>query len=132
MLARNRAGTIKIILVLFYETSLHTQKKFFAKLFNLWFALTLSRRFTKCLEAMCSQIQPSYADTLNYIRQVSRTITMLFNQYFSGQVMNSNIGLEVYSQWSERSCGRGDGEPLEFRNDFLIPDYFQLNFRLRG
>ena len=29
MPARNRASTIKIILVLFYETSLHTQRKFF-------------------------------------------------------------------------------------------------------
>ena len=97
MLAINRAGTIKIILVLFYETSLHTQKKFFAKLFNLWFALTLSWRFTKCLK-QCVHTFSHRTDSLIYIRQVSRTITMLFNQYFSGQVMNSNIGLEVYSQ----------------------------------
>ena len=97
MLARNRAGTIKIILVLFHETFLHTQKKFFAKLFDLWFALTLSRRFTKCLK-QCVHTCSHLTDTLNYIRQVSRTITMLSNPYFSGQVMNSNIGLEVYSQ----------------------------------
>ena len=95
MLARNRAGRIKIILVLFYETSLHTQKKFFAKLFN--FALTRSRRFTKCLK-QCVHKCSHRTDTLNYIRQVGRMITMLFNQYFSGHVMNSNIGLEVYSQ----------------------------------
>ena len=94
MLARNRARTIKIILVLFHETSLHTQKKFFAKRFNLWFALTLSWRFTKCLK-QCVHTFSHRTDTLKYIRQVSRTITMLSNQYFSGQVMNSNIGLEV-------------------------------------
>ena len=86
--------------VLFHETSLHTQKdqkKLFAKLFNSWFALTPSRRFTKCLK-QCFHTFSHRTDTLNYIRHVSRTITMLFNQYFSGQVMNSNIGLEVYSQ----------------------------------
>ena len=97
MLTRNRAGTIKIILVLFYETSLHTQRKFFAKLFNLWLALTRNRRFTKCLK-QCVHTCSHRTDTLNDIRQVTRPITMLFNQYFSGQVMNSNIGLEVYSQ----------------------------------
>ena len=97
MLTRNRAGTIKIILVLFHETFLHTQKKFFANLFDLWFALTLSRRFTKCLK-QCVHTCSHLTDTLNHIRHVSRTITMLLNQYFSGQEMNSNIGLEVYSQ----------------------------------
>ena len=97
MLAMNRAGTIKIILVLFYETSLHTQKKFFAKLFNLWLVLTRKHCFTKCLK-QCVHTCSHRTDTLNYIRQVSRTITMLSNQYFSGQVMNSNIGFEVYSQ----------------------------------
>ena len=92
MLARNRAGTIKIILVLFYETSLHTQKKFFAKLFKMSFALTRSRRFTKCLK------QCVHTCSHGTNRQVRRTITMLSNQYFSGLVMNLNIGLEVYSQ----------------------------------
>ena len=57
MLARNRAGTIKIILVLFYETSFHTQKKFFAKLFNLLLARTYSQSaFYKVLKAMFSDM----------------------------------------------------------------------------
>ena len=67
MLARNRTGTMKIILVLFHETSLHTQKKFFAKLFNLWFALTLSWRFTKCLK-QCVHTSSHGTETFNYIR----------------------------------------------------------------
>ena len=87
--------------------------------------------FYKVLKAMCSHMQPSYGHVKLYQAGQPNDNNAFQYQYFSGQVMNSNIGLEVYSQQLERSCGRGDGEPLEFRNDFLIPDYFQLNFRLR-
>ena len=56
MLAINRAGTIKIILVLFYETSVHTEKKFFAKLFYLVVCSYSQSAFYKVLKAMCSHI----------------------------------------------------------------------------
>ena len=97
MLARNRAGTIKIILVLFHETSLDTQKKFFAKLFNLWFALTLSRRFTKCLK-QCVHICSRRKDTLNYSQAGQPNDNNTFQSILQWAGNEFNIGLEVYSQ----------------------------------
>ena len=97
MLARNRAGTIKIILVLFHETSLDTQKKFFAKLFNLWFALTLSRRFTKCLK-QCVHICSRRTDTLNYSQAGQPNDNNAFQSILQWAGNEFNIGLEVYSQ----------------------------------